>query len=199
MVLAKPRQQEPALECFSVFSVASSQNNQKVQTWKHYLQPAPMLGFCLSQSWFWNWCPHPLLLLGCLAQVWGVWIPCRGKETGLSQRIPSPWSSSVHGTGLQLLPSPQSVLLHCRSSLRCHFLLWLRGNVHVSVSGVKPSLTQQTLKYRLKPKPLLKWIKLGLELYFCMCFRFRGGYLNVKVSVNLLVGFPEGVLPMTLN
>lgn len=49
-------------------------------------------------------------------------------------------------------------------AFRSDFPLWLKVFICVGVSGVKPSLTQQTLKYRLRPKPLLKWMNLGLEL-----------------------------------
>lgn len=42
-------------------------------------------------------------------------------------------------------------------------------------------------------------MNLGLELYFGMCLRFRGGYLEVKSLSEAFGGFPEGVLSLTVN
>lgn len=83
-----------------------------------------------SEVWFWICCPHPLLLLGCLAQVREVWIPYRGNKTGLSQSTSGPWSSSDHGSDLQLQVLHQlfcCTACQCRSSLQVWFSPLVEG------------------------------------------------------------------------
>lgn len=194
------RQQEAAFECFHVSSVAataSSQNNQRVQTWKDISNLHPCWGSGRVRSVILNLVSSSSCPLVSSTGVVGV--------DSLQRK--DNWDMSEHFQPLELLSpwhwttaSPKSSI-SCSATLpasaevafRCNFPLWLKVFIHAGVWGVKPSLTQQKLKYRLKPKPLLKWISLGLELYFWMCLRFRGGYLKVKILSEAFGGFSRSV------
>lgn len=104
MLLAQPmaRQQEAALECPNVFCVASSQNNQKAQTWKDISRQHPCWGSDWVRSVVLN------LLSSSSSPAWvsstdvGGVDSLQRKQNWRKSSGNSPWSSSVHVTDLQL-------------------------------------------------------------------------------------------------
>lgn len=179
-----------------VFCCLFSEQPEGPKTWKHISNLHP----CWGSGWVRSVILNLMSSSSSLA-----WVSSIGVGGVDSLQREQNWAKSEHSQSLELFclwhwttASPKSSI-SCSAPLpasaevafRCNFPLWLKVFIHVHVSGVKPSLTQQTLKYRLKPKPLFKWMNLGLELYFWMCLRFRSGYLKVKSLSEAFGGFPR--------
>ena len=141
-----------------------------------YLQSASMLVFWLGQECDFE--SDGLILPTCPASVssmavWGCGFLEEERKGvwGMSEHISctsTPWSSSVRGTGLQLVLSPQNVQvlsISCSATLptnvevafRCNFHSWLKLSVQVSKVS-NPFLLGKHLN-----------TDLSVSLYLCEC------------------------------